>query len=479
MDAAKIVKSSQEQAAAAWIDYLNQLRLTELLKKLSAQDANWQATMEQMRDLKASVQALLQTNRGGTKGIHGFLAETMEAHIVNARNLVNGAKPEYVWVNDNGTVDLIRNGVAIQQKFSQFGGHFGLEAVAGHLKKYPDFVRNGGKYQLPKDFYEEMRRLLSLSPEEAGKLPNKDWTKLNKVREILSENHLSLTDFEPSVENYADVQRGKIYQTIRKEEVGLRETDQRRRDAAYEASKPSWKQAAQVTAGAAAMEGGVNFCLGIHRKLKSGKRLHDFTASDWKDVGIDTTKGAAGGGIRGAVVYGMTNFTATPAAVANALVTAAYGVAGQAIRLRRGDLSEEEFIVNSEVLCLDASMSAVSALMGQTLIPVPVLGAIIGNAAGMFLYGIAKENLSSREQRLIERFNESMDALNWRLEERYQRLVAELKQEFAKFSSALELAFSPDVNLAFDGSVKLAEYVGVPQEKILRNKRDIDNFFLS
>ena len=72
-----------------------------------------------------------------------------------------------------------------------------------------------------------------------------------------------------------------------------------------------------------------------------------------------------------------------------------------------------------------------------------------------------------------------MDALNWRLEERYQRLIAELKQEFAKFSSALELAFSPDVNLAFDGSIKLAEYVGVPQEKILRNKRDIDNFFLN
>ena len=479
MEAAKIIKSSQEQATAAWVDYLNQLRLNELLEKLSAQDANWQATMEQMRDLKASVQALILSNRGGDKGIHGFLAETLEAHIVNARDLLIGAKPEYIWVNDNGTVDLIRNGVAIQQKFSQSGGHFGLEAVAGHLKKYPDFVRNGGKYLLPKDFYEEIRRLLSLSPENAAKLLREDRRKLEAIQKILSENELTLDDLRPSAIAYGAAQAGNVQQTIAKEKSSLRETDQRLRDEAYEASKPSWRQAAQITAGAAAMEGGVSFCLGVHRKLKSGKHLHDFTANDWKDVGIDTTKGAAGGGIRGAVVYGMTNFTATPAAVANALVTAAYGVAGQAIRLRRGDLSEEEFIINSEVLCLDASISAVSALMGQTLIPVPVLGAIIGNTAGMFLYGIAKENLSRREQRLIERFNESMDALNWRLEERYQRLIAELKQEFAKFSSALELAFSPDVNLAFDGSIKLAEYVGVPQEKILRNKRDIDNFFLN
>lgn len=479
MEAAKIIKSSQEQATAAWVDYLNQLRLNELLEKLSAQDANWQATMEQMRDLKASVQALIQTNRGGKTGLHGYLAETMEAHIANARNLVKGAKPEYSWVNNNGPVDLIRDGVDIQQKFVQTGGHFGLEKVAEHLAKYPDFVKNGGKYQLPKDFYEEMRKLLSLSPENAAKLLRTDRRKLEAIRKLLAENRLTLDDFEPSVVDYGAVQAGKVHQTIHKEETNLRNANQRRRDTAYEASKASWGQAAQITAGAAAMEGGVNFCLGVHRKLKSGKRLHDFTASDWKDVGIDTTKGAAGGGIRGAVVYGMTNFTATPAAVANALVTAAYGVAGQAVRLRRGDLSEEEFIVNSEVLCLDASMSAVAAFMGQTLIPVPVLGAIIGNTAGMFLYGIAKENLSRGEQRLIERFNESMEALNRRLDEQYQRLIAELKRDFAKFSSALELAFSPDVNRAFDGSVQLAEYAGVAQEKILRNKRDIDNFFLN
>ena len=36
--------------------------------------------------------------------------------------------------NNNGPVDLIRNGVCIQQKFVQTGGHFSLNAIKDHLK---------------------------------------------------------------------------------------------------------------------------------------------------------------------------------------------------------------------------------------------------------------------------------------------------------------------------------------------------------
>lgn len=33
MDVLQIAKNTQEQGAAAWVDYLNQLRLNELLEK--------------------------------------------------------------------------------------------------------------------------------------------------------------------------------------------------------------------------------------------------------------------------------------------------------------------------------------------------------------------------------------------------------------------------------------------------------------
>lgn len=479
MNVAQVVKSTQEQAAAAWISFLNQLRLNELLAKLANQDINLEQALAELQNLKLNIMELVISNRGGGKGIHGFLAEAAEAGVGNARNLVQGLKPAYTWINDNGPADLLRNSTEIQQKFVKAGGHFGLESIKEHLEKYPDFVKNGGKYQIPKEFYENLKKILALSEEDAKKASTGIYKQWKWFQSFFADNNVSPDDIEPSLLNYTDVQREKIDETIRHEEKSIRDTDQKIRDKAYEASKPTARQGAQVAAVSAAAEGGMQFCLGVAKKLKAGKKLPEFTADDWREVGIDTAKGTAQGAIRGASVYAMTNFTATPAAVANALVTAAFGVAAQAYQLQNGSISEEDFIVNSEVLCLDVSISAVSSILGQTMIPIPVLGAVIGNVVGMFLYGIVKDNFSSREQALADRFRGDIEELNKCLDMRYQQLIQHLKEEFAKYTSVLELAFDPDVNTAFDGSIQLADYVGVASENVLRSKQDIDNFFLN
>ncbi len=479
MDVAQIVKSTQEQGFAAWVDYLNQLRLNELLAKLATQDINLEQALVELQKMKLDIANLILTNRGGEKGLHGYIAEAAEAGIENARNLVKGLEEACKWINDNGPVDLLRDGVEIQQKFKQSGGHFGLEYVKEHLEKYPNFLKNGGKYQIPKDFYQELKQLLAMSQEEAAKESTSTYRLWKWVQKFFAESGIAPDDLEPSLLDYDDVKKGTIDKTVQREEEKIKETDQRRRDEAYKASKPTLKQGAQAAAVGAAAEGGMAFCLDIVKKRKQGKRLAEFTAEDWQEVGIDTARGTAQGGIRGGAIYAMTNFTATPAAVANALVTASFGVAAQAYQLQQGNITQEDFIVNSEVLCLDVSVSAVASLLGQTLIPVPVLGAIIGNMAGMFMYQIAKDHLSEKEQVLIQNYRESFAALNKMLEERYQQLIAKLKKELAKYTSMLELAFDRDVNIAFDGSIALADYAGVAQDRVLRSKSDIDNYFLN
>ncbi len=57
--------------------------------------------------------------------------------------------------------------------------------------------------------------------------------------------------------------------------------------------------------------------------------------------------------------------------------------------------------------------------------------------------------------------------------------MAQLKKEFAKYTSMLELAFDKDVNIAFAASITLADYVGVAHERVLRSKTNIDNYFLN
>ena len=145
MDVGQIVKSSQEQAVAAWINQLNEIRLNELLVRLSTEDVNLEQALEALNAAKLDISGLIETNRGGAKGLHGFIAEATEVGVENAKKLIEGARPECVWINNNGPADMMRNGIPIQQKFVNFGGHYGLEKIREHLTAYPDFLKNGGR----------------------------------------------------------------------------------------------------------------------------------------------------------------------------------------------------------------------------------------------------------------------------------------------------------------------------------------------
>lgn len=481
MECVKILKSSQEQAAAAWVTYLNKLRLTELLEKIAAQDINLEAALEELGKAKEIiVEEIVNRNRGGAKGMHGFIAEILEVAFENAENLADGQAANTNWINNNGPADIQRGNILIQQKFVQ--GNFSLDAIKKHLAQYPDFLDNGDKYQVPKDFYEKIKALWEMSPEEASRLTsnNEDgltYSAWKKVQSFFSDDKISFGDLEPSKINYADSQKDNVGQTIANEESVIRQKDQERRNEAYEISKPTLKEGAQATAVSAVLEGGMALCLAIRRKRKEGKKLYDFTAEDWKDLGLDTATGAVKGTVRGAGLYVLTNYTATAAPIASSLITAIFGVVGEAKKHQRGKLSDEDFIASSEALCVEAAVSAVASLIGEVAIPIPVLGAVVGNAVGMFMYGIAKDYVDKKELELIENFQLSMESLNRMLDERYQKLISKLKEELEKFSSLLEWAFDPDVNKAFEGSIHLAQFVGVDETKVLKDITEIDSFF--
>lgn len=357
--------------------------------------------------------------------------------------------------------------------------HLGLDAIKTHLKTYPQFSQEGHKYQIPKDFYDKLQSYLSMSEETANRLPREDRTLWKYIQTFFSETGLEPNDIEPAAFDYNDAQRDRIDRTLDKEQTQIKKTDQEKRNAAIQQSNPTLKEGIQATAVSAGIEGGITLLLTISKKLKQGRHLSEFTEEDWKDVGLNTAGGTVKGAVRGATVYGLTNFSATPAPVASALVSAIFGVVGQAYQLQQGALSADEFVANSEVICMDVAVGAVSSLIGQVAIPIPVLGAIVGNAVGMFLNGIAKDHLGKQEQALILSYTEKIEQLNRKLDAKYRQLLEELKQEFAKFTSILDLAFDLSVNIAFNGSIQLADYSGVPQEKVLRNRSDIDNFFLS
>lgn len=501
METEKVIKSTQKQAVAAWIDFLNQCRVDTLLSALASRSFNLKNALTALQQTKIDIATLIASNRGGTTGLHGFIAESAEVGVRNARNLIEGLSSLCEWVNDNGPTDLYIDGIPYQQKFVQdlLGlGSTPQSGVYGHITDYPWFKSQGGKYLIPKDFYEMMITLRNMPKEVAVKLSNSPpdnqkyltYSAWKKVNSFFEKSGLSTEDIEPSVLNYADVQKGKIAQTLDKEERSIHARDRQLRKEAYEASQPTLAEGLHVTEVSAAIEGGVSFALAIAEKLKTGKSLSQFTAEDWKDVGIDTGVGTIKGGIRGGSVYALTNFTATPAPIASAYVTAIFGMMGQAAQFEQGNIDAEEFIVGTQTVCLEAGISAVSSLLGQatvsslvgqiigqTAIPIPILGAVIGNAVGMIAYSIASDYLGKEEQAAIADYIARMDKLNAQLEMRYQKLLAQLKAEFEHFKSLIDFAFDLDANVAFYGSIALADEVGVPKEKTLRTPDDVTRYF--
>ena len=483
MDVPSIAKTTQEQAVASWINQLNQNRLDELISNLSEQDINLEKALGELQKLKTFV-ATPEHILGSIKTKHGEIAEHVQVNIANARRLIEGLSTEFTFdgVPRTAPADYLFNGIPVQSKYLN-----GLiktltskDGVIGHFTKYPEYINNGGIYHIPKDQYEAMQKLLAMSAEEVNKALGDIRSMVQKLNDFQQQTGIDLSSetFRPAIGRYNEVQLGKIHETISNEEKSIKDTDQKRRDDTYQQSRPSLNEGMKTTAIAAAIEGGTIFCMGVAKKVRAGKMICEFTEQDWKELGIDTIKGTAKGAIRGASVYTLTNFTATPAAVASSVVTASFGVVAQAQLLHRGEITTEEFIENSEIICLDATVSAIASIAGQIMIPVPVLGAMMGNIAGMFMYSIAKDKLSRHEQMLIEDFNNRLQTVNMQLESEHMALIAFIQQEFNKFSSALELAFDLDINIAFIGSINLAQHVGVSEEEILKNKNDVDRFFL-
>lgn len=485
IEAKKMIKSGQEQAVASWINYLNQVRLDRLMEALQKEELNLNEAMSTIGETLKTISRDIVNNgkgRGGQYGMHGFIAEVAECGIGNAREQIEGKAPIYEWINDNGPEDLRRGATLIQQKFVNGGGHLSLQAIRMHLNAYPDFLDNGGVYQIPEDHYEKIKWLLSISEKEANKMPTstgdfslKQW---REVHEFFKNGDIPLDKVEPSKLKNSEVQKGTYEQTFSKEKDSLRKRNQERKEQAYNKSKPTLSEGAKATAAAAAIEGAMALCLGIAEKRKSGKKFNAFDEEDWKEIAATTGKGTLKGSIRGASIYTLTNFTATPAAVASAMVTATFGIAEQAYQLKQGNVNEQRFIENTEMLCLDASVSALSSFAGQILIPVPVLGAVIGNTVGTMMYQIAKDNLSAREQKIFEEYAEAVRQLDVSLQDQYQEFVDEIGKDTKLFMELLNRAFAPDIRVAFESSIDLAKSCGVPVDEILDSKEKIASYFM-
>lgn len=476
----KVANNAQEQVVGAIIEQIVQARLEDLKQALEYQDLRFEQALKLVAECERRIREEVVEcglGRGGEKGMHGFIAEYLEVYVGNARKVMAGKISDMLLDNDNGVADFHVGNAAYQSKFVL--RYLGMDSLIAHAEKYPEFVKSGGRYSLASDLYERLAEIAGVPETDFESLTSVEQTLWIKVQRLRGAGIEPGKNLEPSAFGFRDVQRENYEGTIARERESIRKIDEGARRGIEADHSPTLGEAAKATAAGATLEAGMSLGLAVYRKIKGGKKLAEFTSDDWKDLGVEAAKGGARGAFRGGTVYLLTTFTKLPGATATAAATATLGMGGQAMQLRAGSITPSEFIENSEILCLDSAVSALSALMGQVLIPLPVFGALVGNVAGSLAYEIAKTNLSKYEQDLISDALARSEARAQVLNDEYEKLAVQYHQRSLAFGGSLELAFSMDANTSLEASVEHARLLGVPEKSIIKSFEEGTAYFES
>ena len=435
---------------------------------------------------KGEIDNLINSNRGGANGLHGFISEFAETGIRNARDVYQGLQKSVVLLNDNGPADILLQGKEMQMKF--YANILDEIKQAAHYDKM--------HLMFPKDHVEVIEQIMggAKSVDFNGNVLSN--SQINNIRKAIEQESalrgVSHDEWlEASVLKYKEVQKGTIDQTLSREVNDIKDqTTQQKADikkesdsdrlSAQQRAQPSFGEATKVAGIGAAVQGSLNLGLFVYQKHKDGKEIWEFASEDWKECGISTAKGAIKGGISGYAIYGLTNVCHLAAPSAGAITSGTFGLSNAVIKYRKGDIDSDEFVDLVTLNAIDATGAAIGAAIGQTVIPIPVVGALVGSIVTTTALSLGKGVLNKHEIKVINLYQEKVNAYVEKLDKEYQVKLDELLNKYQKLGELQRYSFDFNINvqLRFVASINLARLVGVSEEKILKNEEEIDDFFL-
>src|SRR5690606_16903308 len=148
----------------------------------------------------------------------------------------------------------------------------------------------------------------------------------------------------------------------------------------------------------------------------------EFTSDDWKDVGFTGAKGFGAGAVTGGAIYGLTNYAGMAAPFAAAVVSAGKGLATLTNEYMAGSISSAEYFDLGMCLCAESAIVGLATAAGQAVIPIPVLGGIIGSISGRRMLQLS-QGLDAKHMNALKA---EMDAFLFASDKAYQRVVDEV-----------------------------------------------------
>ncbi len=465
------------QVTAAWASAAAANSANELSSTLSAQDLAFSAAMREtqaVRDFVGSPGSIL----GSAATKHGEIAEQVTVGFTRASDFLHGraASATFEGVGRFAPTDYRVGGVDIQSKYYN-GIRDTLGGALDHANKHPDF---SGRYHIPKDQFEQLDQL-----RQTGQIDGLSEKSANAVRSqfdtLQHQTGRSADDLiAPGEGRYDEVRQGRVHDTIRNREEKLAQENEDLKRAARADNAPSLSGLGKAAGLGAAVGGGVALAQAIWSKREEGKNLFrgDYTAQDWRDIGLTTAKVAGGGAVAGGAVYLVTNSTALAAPFAGSLVSGLMGVGELLRQYHAGAIDGDQFAEMSHIVAADAAIVGLASMAGQAVIPIPILGALVGALAGPLVASAIKAGLGKSESELIARLADYEKRALRQLDAEYRALIQRLDAYFGNLERLTEVAFDHTVNtkLRLSASVEFAEAVGVADNLIIRDTNGLDKF---
>ncbi len=284
----------------------------------------------------------------------------------------------------------------------------------------------------------------------------------------------------PGEATYDEVQYGQFHETMQDRGNRLAEEHEASQDAARAAHGLSLEGALAGPGSGAAAGSGVRFAQAVWTRMRAGR--NPFRSEfDWKEVGLDTTRGAAFGTAAGGALYLLTNATGLTAPFAGSFVSSVMGIGTLVGEFQTGKIDAPQFVDLSLSVASEAAIVGLSAAVGQIAIPAPMLGAFVGSVAGKVVAAALRGGLVRDDTELAARIDASQTETIATLDSSLRDTLERIDVDIGRFDALARLAFDQTVNtkLTLETSARMALELGVPSEEILRSKRDVDRDMLT
>lgn len=215
----------------------------------------------------------------------------------------------------------------------------------------------------------------------------------------------------------------------------------------------------------------------ILSRVKDGKKIQEFSAGDWMEVfGLSEDE----------LVWekAQDKLEATFAReensedIALSLIASMKEVRSYYSQFKSGEISEADFLYESEWACLDAVVKILASYLRLSPINVKVFGVVVNEEMLNLRYAAIKDELRGEWEETLARHAEEQRIQDETLEKKYTAYIEWLKKDLDTYMELLPRAFSDDPEEALAGSAELAMFMKLPQAEVLSSVEEIDDFFM-